>query len=483
MGEVRPAAVSGMFYPADARELDATIAYHLSQAKLATGPVPKALIVPHAGYIYSGTTAAQAYARLAPAHDTIKRVILLGPCHRVAVRGLAASSADAFATPLGDVPIDRDAQARILDLPQVQIFDATHVQEHSLEVHLPFLQRVLDDFTVVPLVVGDATPREVAEVLDILWGGPETVILISSDLSHYHGYEAARALDNTTCKAIEALDGDAIEHEGACGRIPIRGLLDLARTRSFEVTTLDVRNSGDTAGSKDRVVGYGAWAFVEKSPKTTAPESDDFDDATRQLLALHGKSLLRVAARSILHGLEQGTPLPIDPAAYPADLAAQGACFVTLKKSGALRGCIGSSIAHRPLIVDTAVNGFAAAFKDPRFADLAPEEIADLQLSISVLGAPQAMTIKDEKDLLAQLRPNIDGLIIVDQGKRALFLPSVWEGLPRAEEFLMHLKVKAGMPPGHWSPTFQALRFTAQELAADGLDDPAVIWQSPASDA
>jgi AmmeMemoRadiSam system protein A len=201
------------------------------------------------------------------------------------------------------------------------------------------------------------------------------------------------------------------------------------------------------------------------------------------LLALHGKSLLCVAARSILHGLEQGTPLLIDPATYPADLAAQGACFVTLKKSGALRGCIGSSIAHRPLIVDTALNGFAAAFKDPRFANLTHEEIADLLLSISVLATPQAMTIKDEKDLLAQLRPNIDGLIIVNQSKRALFLPSVWESLPHAEEFLMRLKEKAGMPPDHWSATFQALRFTAQELSADELDDPNVIWQPAAADA
>jgi AmmeMemoRadiSam system protein B/AmmeMemoRadiSam system protein A len=480
MGFVRPAAIAGTFYPGSARELQATVAFHLSQAGTIDAPVPKAIIAPHAGFIYSGPVAASAYARLKPAHDRIKRVVLLGPCHRVAVRGLAASSADAFATPLGQVPTDKEALGRILALPQVTVFDDTHVQEHSLEVHLPFLQSVLDHFSVVPLVVGDATPDQVAEVLDILWGGPETLILISSDLSHYHGYADARRMDGATCRAIETMDLNAIGHDQACGRIPIRGLLTIAKRKGLDVATVDLRNSGDTAGPKDRVVGYGSWVFTEPTgeKKAEKPQEDAFADATKRLLAEHGVTLLRTAAASILHGLSQGKPLTVDVASFPPPLSSPGASFVTLKRNGNLRGCIGSSIAHRPLIADIAENGYAAAFRDPRFPKLSAQELGDLTLSISVLSAPRPMTIKDERDLLNQLRPHIDGLIIVDGNQRALFLPSVWESLPRPEDFLGHLKRKAGMRPDHWSASFQALRFTAEELSASSLPDPQAIWRT-----
>lgn len=257
-----------MFYPDNPAELCATVRGFLDDVP-ASSPalaVPKAIVAPHAGYVYSGAVAALAYARLRPAHDRIKRVVLLGPCHRVAVRGLAVSSAAAFATPLGDVRVDRAAIDQILPLPQVSTFDETHRDEHSLEVHLPFLQEVLDDFCVVPLVVGDATNDEVAEVLDTLWGGPETLIVISTDLSHFRDYGAAQTIDRATCDAIERFDPDAISHEHACGRIPLKGLLVTAQRRAMRVETLDLCNSGDTAGSHDRVVGYGAWAFEEPAP-------------------------------------------------------------------------------------------------------------------------------------------------------------------------------------------------------------------------
>jgi hypothetical protein len=232
----------------------------LSSASLKTC-VPKAIIVPHAGYIYSGPIAASAYALLAPLRERIKRVVLLGPCHRVPLRGLAATSADFFETPLGSIAIDHKALDQILSLPQVQLFDSTHAQEHSIEVQLPFLQEVLADFTLVPLVVGDAEAEDVDEVLELLWGGDETLIVISSDLSHYHDYNSARILDSRTSQAIEQLDGTSIQYGDACGRNPVIGLLLAARKRHLKVTTLDLRNSGDTAGDRSRVVGYGAWAF------------------------------------------------------------------------------------------------------------------------------------------------------------------------------------------------------------------------------
>ena len=260
MSRVRSAAVAGLFYPADPAQLHNDIQTMLASPEQAVS-APKALIVPHAGYIYSGPVAASAYVQLKNISQRIQRVILLGPCHRVPLRGLATSSADYFETPLGRIKIDRDAINAIISLPQVEEFDLTHQQEHSLEVQLPFLQEVLDSFSLVPLVVGDASAVEVSEALELLWGGDETLIVISSDLSHYHDYNTARAMDTETCHAIEQLNADAIHYDQACGRNPVTGLLLAAKAHGLQATTLDLRNSGDTAGDKSQVVGYGAWAF------------------------------------------------------------------------------------------------------------------------------------------------------------------------------------------------------------------------------
>ena len=264
MTVIREAAVAGQFYPGNASELGAEIQVFFEAVQAAEGPAPKALIVPHAGYIYSGPVAATAYARLRPYRDLYTRVILLGPCHRVAVSGLALSGADVFRTPLGDVPLDPDAIAA-LTMPEITVVATAHELEHSLEVHLPFLQTVIESFSLVPLVVGDATPESVAEVIDALWGGPETLIVISSDLSHYLSYDDARLSDMDTCEAIENLEAHRIDHDHACGATPIGGLLISAKRRGMQVTTLDLRNSGDTAGGRNQVVGYGSWLFMELS--------------------------------------------------------------------------------------------------------------------------------------------------------------------------------------------------------------------------
>ncbi len=262
MSVTRSPAVAGTFYPADPQQLRAMVQRYLRGAlDRAPGTLPKALIAPHAGYIYSGPVAATAYARLWPARDTVRRVVLIGPSHRVPLRGLATSSADVFNTPLGDVLVDKTAAAALVDLPQVQVMDSAHAWEHSLEVHLPFLQEVLREFSLAPLVVGDASPQEVAEVLERLWGGAETVLVISSDLSHYHDYDTARRMDRDTSRAIEQLRPADIDYQQACGRIPITGLLVAAQAHGLAAATLDLRNSGDTAGPRDQVVGYGAYAF------------------------------------------------------------------------------------------------------------------------------------------------------------------------------------------------------------------------------
>ena len=266
MQDVRPAAVAGIFYPSAPAQLASDVHACLDEAvrtSTAHSTTPKALIVPHAGLVYSGPIAGGAYARLAAGRATIRRVVILGPAHRVAVRGLALPSARAFATPFGTVEVDREAIAALAGLPQVVVSDAAHALEHSLEVQLPFLQTVLEDFRIVPFAVGAATAHQVAEVLDRLWDGPETLIVVSSDLSHYHGYAEARAIDRASVERILALDG-SLDHEEACGATPINGLILGARRRGLAPELIDLRNSGDTAGDRSRVVGYASLAFAEE---------------------------------------------------------------------------------------------------------------------------------------------------------------------------------------------------------------------------
>lgn len=266
--EVRAAAVAGMFYPQDAKLLSSDIQALLKaassvQAQSSLLGAIKALIVPHAGYIYSGSVAASAFALLAPLRETIRRVVLLGPTHRVLVSGLALPGVQAFATPLGRIPVDQDAVHFIKPLRQVSTSPAAHELEHSLEVQLPFLQMVLSGFQLVPLAVGDASPEAVAEVIELLWGGPETLIVVSSDLSHYHPYQLAQKMDQHTCASI--MDLQSIEsHQQACGATPVNGLLLAARQQRLKANLLALRNSGDTAGDRDRVVGYGAFAFTQE---------------------------------------------------------------------------------------------------------------------------------------------------------------------------------------------------------------------------
>ena len=272
MEGVRQPAVAGLFYPSRARELAAAVDRLLAEANAmaaSNAPQPKAIIAPHAGYVYSGPVAARAYATLAASRARIRRAVVIGPAHYVWFEGVAAPSSAAFQTPLGALPVDRSAIEELRSLAFVGIADLPHVREHSLEVQLPFLQQVLSEVEIVPLLVGDARPEHVAAVLARLWGGEETTIVVSSDLSHYHDTDTARLRDAATADAIERGDGSRLGPDDACGFLPIAGLLAEARNRRLKARRLDLRNSGDTAGSKGRVVGYGAWCF-EQSPTQSA---------------------------------------------------------------------------------------------------------------------------------------------------------------------------------------------------------------------
>jgi len=427
---VRPAAVAGMFYPGNAPQLAAEVAELLEGVESFEPKLgfPKALIVPHAGYMYSGQVAARAYDELAPARGVVKRVVLFGPSHYVAGRGLAVPLCDYFETPLGHIPIDREALRSLADLKQVVASDPAHAQEHSLEVQLPFLQKVLGEFSLVPVSAGAATTEEVAEVLERLWGGPETLIVISTDLSHYHAYDEARRIDGATLGRIQELATD-LSHEEACGATALNGFLHLCRGKGLHVLQLAACNSGDTAGGKAKVVGYASLAVFERPGPAVGAA---------------GRELVEIARGAIANGLGLSS-MPVKRNHLPW-LLQPGASFVTLTKDGELRGCIGSLQATRPLGQDVASNARAAAFDDPRFPKLTRDEWARCAVEVSLLSTPKPIRFADEADLLVQIRAGEDGLILECEGKRATFLPQVWEDLPDKRQFLAALLGKAGLP-------------------------------------
>jgi hypothetical protein len=454
----RPPAVAGLFYPDDPGVLRRNVQQFVAAAGPPdrAAPAPKALIAPHAGYVYSGPSAGHAYARLVPHAARIRRVILLGPVHRVPVRGLALPSVDRFDTPLGSVEIDRQAVALLQDLPQVVISDGAHAAEHSLEVHLPFLQQVLGRFTLVPLAVGDATPDEVAEVLARLWGGEETLIVVSSDLSHYLPYATARAVDRETVESMLAL-APTLQHEQACGATPVNGLLALARRRGLRAELLDLRNSGDTAGDRGRVVGYAALALYE--PTAAGKSTDDAESADAR-----GPTLLAHARSAIAQFLG----LPVVAAPHAPFLHEPGATFVTLKIERELRGCVGSLQPRRPLGEDVRANAQAAAFDDPRFPPLARDEYDSLEVEISLLSAATPIVVASERELHALLRPGVDGVTLEWGHCRSTFLPQVWENLRDPREFIAQLKRKAGLPLDFWSTDLAISRYTVEKFT-EGL--------------
>jgi len=467
MSAIRLPAVAGTFYPVDDIELSSSVDAML-QVRASDDPCPKAIIAPHAGHVYSGPIAARAYSRLRNAELPITRVVLLGPSHRVGFKGVAATSCTAYKTPLGEIPIDSAAVHKILQLPGTGFLDEAHTHEHSLEVHLPFLQRVLDSFSLVPLVVGDATVEEVAGVINALWGGPETLLVISSDLSHFHPYAKAQEIDARTSRKILALESNLVGEE-ACGARPINGLLHVLKNKGLKVEQLEVGNSGDTAGDKDRVVGYGAYVVMERkvleqAGTEKAMAGTESNASTGQFSLAWRQRLLQVAREAVLRPFENNESFSIDLSKYPRVFRQERASFVTLNINQRLRGCIGSLVAHRPLVTDVAHNSQAAAFKDPRFKPLTFEEFQTVDFHISILSVPEILPSSSREELVAKLRPGIDGLIIEYNGKRATYLPSVWGQLTDAETFISELCRKAGLKASGWHADTIVHRYTTEEF-------------------
>lgn len=463
MNKTREAAVAGLFYPADHYQLEKDVDGYLHTAVPPLSRRPHIIIVPHAGYMYSARVAAKAYQRLLPFGREIKKVIMVGPAHRVPVSGAALSSADKFKTPLGTILTDRETTEYLAALPEFAYNDKAHKDEHSLEVQLPFLQKTLQDFRIVPIVYGKIQPEKLAQALLPLSERNDTLVVISADLSHYLDSDTAKLLDTATAQMIA--EGKPLDPHQSCGATGINTAMLLARKQGLRPELLDMANSGDTAGSKDSVVGYAAWMFAE--PEAPEPELSPLEQEVENLdnFARHNKDNLLKIARQALIEAAAGKRYQPSRDDYPDVLFNKGAAFVTLTKNGGLRGCIGSLLPTRAIALDIAANTFAAATEDSRFPPVKAEELPQIKFSISLLSGYERIRFDNEEDLLNKIVPGIDGLVLRDGDRQGLFLPSVWKQLPDKKDFLNNLKIKAGLSPSYWSPKVKIFRFRTVEVS------------------
>ena len=450
---IRMPAVAGTFYPNDPADLKSKINIYLDSPSHVNVENVKALIVPHAGYKYSGYVAASAYSILRQHSSKFHRVIIIGPAHRFKFNGVALCSADQFLTPLGGVKVEKELTRRLLTIPGVQTIDQAHEAEHSLEVHLPFLQQTLDEFSILPMVVGKAKIQTLRQIVDLLWDGPETLFIISTDLSHFHDYSTAVEIDEQTCQMIENLHWKNLEGHRACGYLGVSAILSAAKSRNLNIIRLNKQNSGDISGNLDKVVGYASFAIVENK--------------NGELISIEDKkSLLRIAKQSLIEGVQNGKPCLVDLESFSTPLRKMGASFVTLQISGKLRGCTGTIAATQALAENVANSAYGAGNKDPRFKPLEANELEQLHIGVSILSPFQEMSFVDEADALNQMQPGKEGYLLSYEGKRGLFLPSVWKSITDQAVFLLHLKKKAGLAGNFWDNKIRLQRFTTKSFGA-----------------
>lgn len=447
--KIKQPSAAGTFYTANKEELLSQLKSFENNAVHDYDYVSRAIVVPHAGYVYSGALAYEGFQYL---DKKAKNIFIIAPSHYSLINNTAAlSDFDFWSTPLGKIGLNRQIQEELVEKFDCRYFDEAFESEHSAEVQVPLIQNIFSaDVKIVPLLVGDDY-KKISEIIDHYYESPENVFVISSDLSHFHTDFTARKIDDETAQMIENKDISAFTHDKACGGVGVCALVDFARKgnngKNYSLIRVGLINSSHTTGDTSRVVGYGSWFLCE-------------EEKIYFIKKYFSPFLLDIARKSISLGLEK-KPLP--QSSELKDIAPvllqEGACFVTLEINGNLRGCIGSILANRPLIDDVIQNAYNSAFSDYRFLSLSAEEFNNLEIFISLLSIPSKMYFKDEQDLLNQLKPGKDGLIIKDGHFQAVYLPSVWEQLPDKVDFLNSLKQKAGLSEYHFSKTFEAYRF------------------------
>lgn len=464
MEKYRNPAVAGLFYPAESKTLDSEVSRYLNTGYRRHEVCPQILIVPHAGYQYSASAAAQAYLPLKDYADKIKTVILLGPSHHVFLNGAALPAAEYFKTPLGRIPVNREISGELLRNKLFAVNAKAHRDEHSLEVQLPFLQKVLKRFSVVPIVYGNVTPERLAAALEKYLKRSDVLLVVSADLSHYQRYDEAVAMDGQTAAKIAEGRADVDDHH-SCGAAGINAALILSRRLHLKPEMLALINSGDVSEDKTRVVGYGAWSFGREGNEVSVVEREY--DGLKGFAGEYGSQIITAARRALQHAVKGKVYRP-QRRDYDEHLFDRGAVFVTLHKDGELRGCVGSLYPRQAVVADIAANAAAAALEDGRFEPLAPEELDDVRISVSLLTGYERIDYRDEADLLKQMRSGTDGIVIRDGDRQGLFLPSVWEQLPDKKSFLNNLKLKAGMSPSFWSNDIKVYRFRTVEVKENG---------------
>ena len=463
LNNIRIPAVAGLFYPADIYQLSNAVDGYLSQAGTGGISRPRIVVVPHAGYKYSAQIAAGAYKKLLPFQKDIKKIILVGPSHYVAFKGVALSNAKSFKTVFGDIPTDAEITHMLTGFDGFSYNNEAHRKEHSLEVQLPFLQKIFQDFTIVPLVYGEVNPQKIADALKPFINRPDVLIVISADLSHYLDYDSAKAVDAATAEKVSRKD--PLEAHRSCGAIGINAAIALAKENNLRPKLIDIANSGDISGERDSVVGYASWIFdgqENSADKKQSPLEQEVENL-KNFARHHGEEMYQVAVQSLEKAVENKKYRP-SRQDYADVLFNKGASFVTLEKNGNLRGCIGSLFPREAVLLDIAENTYKAAREDSRFEPLRAEEIPQIEITISLLSGYEEMSYQDEEDLRRQLQPGVDGLVIRDGDRQGLFLPSVWKQLPTPEEFLDNLKIKAGLSPSYWSNNIKVYRFRVVEI-------------------
>jgi AmmeMemoRadiSam system protein B/AmmeMemoRadiSam system protein A len=496
--KVRGMAVAGLFYPRHKDDLTKAVDGYLKDAKPEAIENVRGLVCPHAGYEYSGATAAFGYKLLAG--RDIRTVVVMGPSHYATFQGASIPDVDAYETPLGMIPLSPKAAelaklAPFVVNPRCKVVrpdrgqwlkapkelppfgeDTPHTWEHSLEVQLPFLQRTLKDFSIVPVVFGNpSTPQEAPvdaeQVANVLLKhlDDKTLLVASSDLSHFHTYEAARGLDTTCCKAICSLNTEWMERQEACGKGPLLALMHVARKMGWKAKLLDYRNTGDVTGERSRgVVGYAAVAFYDSrgaadtrptSGWCPPPERIEQGKPTTQQQAF----LLKLARRTLDEVVSHRRLPQVDSAEVPQGLTESRACFVTLNKDGRLRGCVGDIFPRRPLYQAVVYSAAGAAVVDQRFLPVGADELAQIEIEISLLSLPASLEFKSPQELLEKLRPGVDGVVLRVGQQQATYLPQVWQQIPDKEEFLRHLAEKAGLEGSAWrDPKARILVYQAE---------------------
>ncbi|MBI4026026.1 MAG: AmmeMemoRadiSam system protein B [Verrucomicrobia bacterium] len=469
-GGIRPPAVAGLFYPDKKESLAATVSNLFKAGPVVPLENLRALVCPHAGYSYSGPTAAAGYKQVID--RDFRRVIILAASHYAIFEGASLPDVSAYETPLGLVKLSGQAKTLSQKPPFVRrptcrmqrpewwrqspaaavaesADESPHTWEHSEEVHLPFLQTALRSFEIIPILFGRVDPRKVAEGIAEL-SDNKTLVVASSDLSHYHSYDAAQQLDRTCVRAIVALDIPAMEQQEACGKLPILALMHLARQKGWQTKLLDCRNSGDTAGDKSRVVGYTSVAFFDSNPVKPAPGSSVSDKPGQVYDAAERKFLMELARKTLTMAVSERVMPSVPKEKTPAKLTETRGCFVTLTKKGQLRGCIGHIFPEEPLYQAIMDNARNAALYDSRFSPVQTSELNDIEIEISVLTTPQPLSFKTPAELLARLRPHTDGVVLKIGNRGATYLPQVWKQLPDKERFLNSLAEKAGCAGEAW---------------------------------